>query len=632
MKDRYPIPNIEDLLHKLKGACVFSKLDLASGYHQVAIRKQDRPKTAFITKFGSFEWNVLPFGLCNGPSYFMRMMHKLLKGLEEFCVVYLDDILIFSPSEETHLVHVNSVLEVLRKENLKLQPSKCFFERDGVEFCGFWVDKMGVHTEKGKVEAVREWPAPRSPREIKEFLGLTGFYRRFVHHYAEIAMPMTIMGQAKKENFVWTKECQTAFETLKTRVTEAPVLTIPVRHGKWTLRTDASKVAMGAVLMQQPSDDDDDKVVGYFSRKLKDVETRYPTYDRELLAIKEAILYFRYYLHGQLFTVYTDHASIQHILRQRKLSTRQMGLLDTLQQFDYTIKYWPGARNVVADAFSQRPDYGDEREREHINLGEVVASGEQWVEEVVKQYQTDKYFGPLIKWIKEKAVNTTTNELVKVRSKKYLIDEQTKLLLLKGTNNDYKICIPRGGGLRHQLFHEAHDSELAGHFGATRTYNVLNKRFFWLRMLASVKSYVATCDVCQRVKPSKQMGPLMLLTVPEGRWSRKGIDFIIGLPKSEINGNDCIVTIIDHMTKRAHWYALKETTSAEEFASMFINKFIRLHGVPQIIISDRNVRFMSEFWQALWRSLGTRLAPSTPFHPQTDGQAEKANDICMRYL
>ena len=217
---------------------------------------------------------------------------------------------------------------------------------------------------------------------------------------------------------------------------------------------------------------------------------------------------------------------------------------------------------------------------------------------------------------------------MKVRRKWFRWEPDNQQFVIKKHNT---ICIPRGGGLQHQLFYNAQDAELAGHFGTSRTYNALNERFFWPRMLASVQSYVSTGDSCQRVKESKIRRHLTLLPVAEGRWTRIGMDVVTGLPMSD-SGNDCIWTIIDYVTKTAHWFALWEKSSAGEFVWLFIPQFVRVHGVRAQIVSDRDVRFTSDFCKALWKPMDSCLTPSTPFHPQTDGQAEKANDMCARYL
>lgn len=511
------MPRIEDLLDRLQGATVFSKIDMASGYHQVAIEEEDKHKTAFVTKFGAFEWNVLPFGLCNGPGMFMRMMNRILPHtMRKYVVVNLDDILIFSKSKDEHEEHLQQVLQLLDKEKLKLKASKCSFFQKGVDFVGFWVDHEGVHTEANKVQAVKDWPQPTTVKDIKGFLGLTGFYRKFIEKYAHIAVPLYNLSTLPKKTMIrWDTTCQHAFDELKRKITSAPVLGVPTKDGVFTLRTDASKFAMGAVLTQEQQQlvEADgvkqqltvDRVIGYFSRKMRPVEGRYPTYNRELLALKEGILHFQYYLYGNHFTAFTDHASLQHILRQRRLTSRQMSLLDTIQHFDYDIRYWPGARNQVADALSRRSNHEEnldtaKEEALAAELGKICVTemvglaGNEWVKSVVQNYKEDPYFRPVWKIIREGEKGVEDKELEKkygrtnvVRRKRFWKNEETGLLMTKRrTDNNSEeeeeggvVCIPRGGGLRHTLFHETHDTEAGGHFGGDRTFALLHTRFFW---------------------------------------------------------------------------------------------------------------------------------------------------------
>lgn len=698
-KDRYPLPSIEDLIDQLQGAQVFSKLDLASGYHQMEIAPGDQHKTAFITKHGLFEWKVLPFGLANGPSVFMRMMARIFNKhpeMRRYVVVYLDDILIYSKNEEEHENHVRSVLQLMREEGLKLKASKCSFKQEALEFVGFWLDKEGLHTEAQKVQAVLDWPRPECGKDVLGFLGLTGFYRKFIEKYAHIAIPLYLVSQLKRKNFEWNESCEKAFLALKSRLATAPVLALPTEDGEWIVRSDASIQALGAVLIQRQwnkaRDAKEERVIAYYSRKLSGAESRYPTYDRELLAIRESILHWRYYLHGAPFTVYTDHAALQRILGQRTLTTRQITYLEILQSYDFKIKYWPGARNTIADALSRRPDYMKEEEKadpreeswnqaaqEEQREMEVdyrviemsVESSGEWLESVRNGYAKDPVFG-LIREVcmlrgvvkdKVEMVRLMTEKVARWRMEKraeevgevlknaealtreakrwiqsaerYRLKNQLLYRLDEGEGREDRetLCIPRGDSARVALFREAHDSLTGGHFGVDRTYNTLRQRFYWPRMRASVKTYVKVCDTCHRVKinNAKPMGYLMPLPVPDGRWERIGIDFIVKLPTSE-RGNDTICSIIDHSTRRAHFFPMKEATTAEAFAPMFVEQYFKHHGMPKRIVSDRDQRFLSDFWKSLMRHLKTDLSPSTPFHPQTDGATEKVNQVVGTYL
>jgi hypothetical protein len=425
VKDRYPLPHIEDLFN-------VSKLDLGSGYHQIRIAPGDRQKTAFTTKFGLYEWKVLPFGLANAPSQFMRMMDGLLTPeMRRFVAVYLDDVLIHSHDMAQHITQVHAVLKVLLSHGLRDKESKCEWAQKQVQFCGFTVSVDGIHTQEHKIAVVRDWPQPQDEREVREFLGLTTYYRKFIEHYAHIALPLYEMSRTSPGKhaggkrgeprnpayrpFTWTDDCVGAFAALKRAICTAPVLAFPTQDDTFLVHTDASKYAVGAVLSQRQKDGV--KVVGYYSPKLHDPETRYPTYDRKLLAIRDAVLHWKCYLHGAAvpFRVYTHHATLRHILMQPHLTIRQMDALAIVQNYDYTVKHLPGAKNQAADALSRRPDHRRERammaDVHDITKHEVVTAvlrtrcrlmeetartASDWLAVIRKDLLTNPYFGPIV--------------------------------------------------------------------------------------------------------------------------------------------------------------------------------------------------------------------------------------------
>ena len=304
VKDSYPLPRIDDSLDCLGGATWFSTMDLRSGYHQVALDERDKDKTTFVTRKGTFAFNVMPFGLCNAPATFQRLMDCTMRGLNyEICLIYLDDIIVFSTDLPTHLQRLELVFERLAQAGLKLKPSKCAFLQRSVDFLGYKVSSQGITTDERKTEAVVEWPVPTKLREVRGFLGLCGYYRRFVHNFSEIAAPLHAMTR-KNVPFQWTHQCQTAFDTLKCKLTTAPILALPRDEGQYIMDTDASDHGIGAVLSQ--IQDGEDRVVSYASRLYSTAEQRYCVTRKELLAVVFFMKQFRQYLLGRPFLVRTD--------------------------------------------------------------------------------------------------------------------------------------------------------------------------------------------------------------------------------------------------------------------------------------------------------------------------------------
>ncbi|GJR80514.1 putative nucleotidyltransferase, ribonuclease H [Tanacetum coccineum] len=346
IKNRYPLPRIDDLFDQLQGSSVYSKIDLRSGYHQLRVREEDIPKTAFRTRYGHYEFQVMPFGLTNAPAVFMDLMNRVCKPyLDKFVIVFIDDILIYSRNEEEHASHLRIILELLRKEKLYAKFSKCDFWIHIVQFLGHLIDNQGLHVDPAKIEAVKNWTSPTTPTEVRQFLGLAGYYRRFIEGFSKIAKPLTKLTQ-KNKSYIWGEEQESAFQLLKQKLCEAPILALPEGNDNFVVYCDASLQGLGAVLMQR------EKVIAYASRQLKPHEENYTTHDLELGAVIFALKIWRHYLYGTKCTVFTDHKSLQHILRQKELNMRQRRWLELLADYDCEICYHPGKANVVADALS----------------------------------------------------------------------------------------------------------------------------------------------------------------------------------------------------------------------------------------------------------------------------------------
>src|ERR687885_1514720 len=347
IKNKYPLPRIDDLFGQLQGASFFSKIDLRSGYHQVRVAEPDVAKTAFRTRYGHYEFLVMPFGLTNAPAIFMDLMNRVCRPfLDKFVIVFIDDILIYSKTEAEHESHLRQVLELLKENQLYAKFSKCEFWLREVQFLGHIICKEGIKVDPAKIEAVMNWKSPRNPTEIKSFLGLAGYYRRFIKDFSKIAGPLTKLTR-KDVPYKWDDAQEAAFQKLKQLLCQAPVLTLPEGSEDFVVYCDASFAGLGCVLMQRG------KVIAYASRQLKTHEKNYPVHDLELAAMVFALKLWRHYLYGTHCVIYTDHKSLQYIFSQKDMNMRQRRWQELLKDYDCEIKYHPGKTNAVADALSQ---------------------------------------------------------------------------------------------------------------------------------------------------------------------------------------------------------------------------------------------------------------------------------------
>ncbi|KAI3715043.1 hypothetical protein L6452_22009 [Arctium lappa] len=348
VKNKYPLPRIDDLFDQLQGTGCFSKIDLRSGYHQVKVKEDDIPKTVFQTHYGHYEFLVMSFGLTNAPAMFMDLMNRVCRPfLDKSVIVFIDDILIYSKDESDHARHLRNVLEVLRKEKLYAKFSKCEFWLKEVQFVGHVVTKDGVKVDPAKIEVMMNWEPPKRPSKIRSFLGLAGYYRRFIHDFSKIASSLTALTK-KNVKFVWTESQEKTFLTLQRKLCEAPILSFPEGSEDFVVYSDASKVGLGCVLMQRG------KVIAYASRQLKVHEKNYPTHDLELAVVVFALKLGRHYLYGTKCTLYMDHKILKYVFDQQELNMRQRKWLELLKDYDCELLYHTGKANVVADALSRK--------------------------------------------------------------------------------------------------------------------------------------------------------------------------------------------------------------------------------------------------------------------------------------
>ena len=370
VKNKYPLPRIDDLFDELKGAGVFSKIDLRYGYHQLRIKDADVNKMAFRTRYGHYEFLVMPFGLKNEPTVFMNLMNHVFRPfLNRFVVVFIDDILVYSKDWEDHETHLRVVLETLGKEQLYVKMSKCEFWLKEVSFLEHIVSEEGIRVDPRKIEVILEWKPPRSVMKVRSFLGLAGYYRRFVKGFSMTPTPMTRLLQ-KNMRYEWSEKCQASFKMLIAFLTEATVLTHPTFGKEYVTFSDATLNEFGCVLMQEG------EVVAYALRKMKPQEKNYPTHDLELAAIVFALKIWRHYLYREKCFIYTDHKSLKYLPSQRELNLRQRRWMKLIKDYDCVIDYHPGKANVVVDALSKKSVQTLRALNAHLSLsddGAIVA-------------------------------------------------------------------------------------------------------------------------------------------------------------------------------------------------------------------------------------------------------------------
>jgi hypothetical protein len=544
----------------------------------------------------------MPFGLTNAPSTFQGLMNSIFKPfLRKFVLVFFDDILLYSKSWEDHVQHVDKVLQLLKEQQLYAKPSKCFFGVKEVEYLGHIVSHEGVKVDPNKIKAMMDWPIPKTLKNLRGFLGLTGYYRKFVRNYGRIEAPLTSL--TKKDAFSWTPRETKAFEQLKEVMCRAHVLTTPYFTKTFIVECDASGNGIGVVLMQEG------RPLSFEIRPLKGRDLHKPIYEKEMMAILHALKKWHPYLIGRHFKVKTDHDSIKYLLEQRLSSEEQQKWVTKILGYDFEIIYKKGKQNVVADTLSRK----DEDVEAFLCAISVIQP--DWIIEARDEWKNDKKVWTLIQRLQQdsSASNTFTwkNDSLWYKDRLYL-------------------C--KNSQLKQKVLFKFHTSPVGGHSGFLKTYHRVKKDFFWDGLKINVQRFVEKCVVCQqnKVETIKTPGLLQPLSIPSQRWEEVSMDFITGLPKSE--GKSVIMVIVDKLTKYAHFCALSHPFKASTVATAFMETVQKLHGSPKIIVSDRDLIFTGHFWTELFSCLGTQLAHSSSYHPQSDGQTEIVNKCLEGYL
>lgn len=614
---------------------MFSKIDLKAAFNLIRIKKGDEWKTAFRTPWGLYEFTVMPFGLANAPAIFQRFIQWVLREfLDISCFVYLDDILIFSKSKEEHERHIEQILAKLSEHRLTASPGKCQFFVTEVVFLGFVISTAGLSMDPMKLKTIAEWPYPSDIADLRRFLGFSNFYRRFIPAFSQVVAPLTDLTNATADvkGGLQKSLAQESFKLLRTLFAESPFLLHFDFHRRRVIQVDSSGYAFSGILLQY-SDAGKLKPVAYYSKKLSPAEKNWQVHDQELGAIIACFQEWRAWLLGseEPVAVLSDHANLRYFMTAQDLTPRQARWASFLGQFHFDILHTPGKLNP-ADPASRRSDFSDGK----FSSNRVVLLGRRELSNVEIKAVTirkDLIFG---------RSDPSTFLPASIETQQWFHRLYAGDALIQGKRpsqltyqNDLwwwrdRLYVPLEA--RTMIMRQMHETPSAGHWGSMKTLDLLTRTFSWPNVRDDLLIFLKTCASCQRVKVDRRppQGELVPLPVPERPWSTIGIDFIVKL--LDCGGYDSIMVVVDHMGKGAHFIPAKESWNAEELAKAFVKNVFRHHGLPDVIVSDRGTTLVSRFWTAVLRLLNVSPAPSTAFHPQTDGQVERVNALVEDYL
>ena len=670
VKNRYPLPLIRETLNMMSDSVVFTKLDIIAAFNKLRMAEGEEWKTAMRTRYGLFEYLVMPFGLCGAPSSFQRYINDVLRDcLDVYATAYIDDILIFSKNLREHRKHVRTVLTKLRDAGLYIDIEKCEFHVEEVKYLGLIIAKGKIMMDPAKIAAIVEWKTPRNVKDIQSFLGFANFYRRFIKGFSQLAGPLTALTH-KGVEFIWSPAAEFAFQLLKKNFASAPILVMFDPEKPCTVESDSSDCVTGGVL-SQPDSEGVLRPVAYFSTRMAPAECNYDIYDKELLAIIRAFEEWRPELEGaaEAVQVITDHKNLEYFMTTKQLSRRQARWSEFLSRFNFAIQYRPGRLNSRADALTRRSDDFPENDEDprHARHRQLVLKPQNLSPELAQHMSLRPTIVTPVPELPGAAPASseapTADELTDQEELQDLIatayaDDPLAQEVVQALRSGARrvkhfplaecvlrddlvyyrdrLFVPDSDPLRLKIFKLCHDSPLAGHPGKAKLTEIVARTYWWPDWTKHVTQYVRNCHECFRAKPSRlrYQGALKPLPVPERRWKDISVDFVEGLPPSpNLDGVLCstMMVVVDRLSKQIHTVPMSSTT-AQDTAKAFYHRVFALHGLPSTIISDRGTQFVSHFWQSLCEILGIKSLLSTAFHPQLDGQTERTNGTVETYL
>lgn len=652
-KDRYPLPLLKETLNNITRAKWFTKLDVSAAFHKIRITKGQEWMTAFRTRYGLYEWTVMPFGLTGAPATFQRYINFVLREfLDEFCSAYIDDILIFTcGSRQDHREKVLRVLEKLMDAGLSLDIDKCEFEVRTVKYLGFIIEAgVGIRMDPAKVEAIMEWAAPTTQKGVRGFVGFANYYRIFIEDFAEIIRPLTAL-TGKDTAFRWTDVEERAFQTMKTKFITAPVLAQFDPEKETRLEADSSGYVTGGCLSQK-GEDGLFRPVAYYSKKHTSAECNYEIHDKELLAIMRCLEAWDAELRsvGE-FTIVTDHKNLEHFTQKKRLNERQVRWSQELSRYNIKLAFRPGKDAPVPDALSRREqdlpasvddDRLSARIQEIFRPSVVVRKGEITPDELPNQPpQLPENLARL--WLigaREDQVFQQALDAVAKNARRFSSELKLPINISECTIGEdgwlrYRdsLWVPDHEPLRTAILHEVHDSPITGHPGRENTFSILSRRFYWPNYSQDVRRFIRNCDTCGGTHAwrDQKRGLLKPLPVPMRVWREISMDLVTGLPPSSVSAATTLMVITDRLSKGTVLCGLVDE-GIDAIANAFITHVVAHHGFPEAIVSDRGPQFINAVWKRVCQLLGITRRVSTAYHPETDGSTERMNQTVELYL
>ena len=666
--DSYMPPKPDTLYPQMKGAKVFARMDCVDGFFALPIAERDRWKTAFQTPIGLYQFKVAAQGLKGSPAQYQRYMDQVLAPyIGKFCTAFVDDICVWADSVEQMTERLKLIFAAIRKHNLKLKPTKCEFFLRAVRFLGHIVDGNGMSPDASKVEALIDMPVPETVADIRTLLGVVGFLRGFVPDIAEMVAPLqAFTKKGARYDPATHSEVVTHCKNLLVDALLSPqVLALPDARRRKAIMTDASNYAMGAVLLQDHTDEAKGwRPVAYLSKLMSPMQLRQGATGREFFAMTEAVSKWAHELANQTeVTIYSDHRPLEALGKQPKLNNIILRRLDEMDALDLRVSYRPAAEVGLADWLSRRADFRlavEAREADRIAAGEpahpMLAAYTPPPTLADDDSDTRQHHQFTVLTAQLTALGVAFGEdYLDAVAKAQAKCEKVKEILARDRHSDewrqsfkfhggllwslggdqMRLIIPHNEGtaaLRRQLITEAHDAATAGHLGPNKTFSRLNRHVQWRGMRAEVIRHCQTCNVCQRVKPSRHraQGMRWPLPIPRRKWAWVSLDLV--KLEADDEGFDAALVVVDKLTKRTRFIPCKTTATTEDLALLFYTEIFKHHGWPVRLVSDRDPKFVAEMWQELWRLTGTTLNMSAAYHPQTDGQSEGAIRILSSLL